>query len=142
MEEANQVTTDNALAPVETDRVTLLKNYAAIRENKDALKSELSMVQKALDLAEEQLVACMENENLQSFNDQTYGTIYLRGEVYVGIDNFQALQAWLRSNDLKDIIKQTIHNSTLRAIVKEHGDAVLGVNTHYVTKIGVRRNKA
>ena len=114
------------------------QTYFDLRRKKADLEAELSEVKASLAVTEKELVLYMENQNLQSFNDKTFGTIYLREQVYARVDNESSAFGWFDKHQMGDIIKRTVHNKTLCAICKEHPE-IPGVVATWETKIGYRR---
>lgn len=112
--------------------------YAGLRARKDEYKEALKKVQEDLDQAERDLVLIMENENLTSFKDDRFGTIYLRDEIRASVENQEVLFPWLREHQLGDCIKETIHAKTLSALVKEHPE-MPGTKTFIQTQLGMRK---
>ena len=112
--------------------------YFKLRQQKDEAEAVLAQVKEELGQVEKDLVLYMENENLQSFKDATFGTIYLREQVYARIDDEGKAFDWFRTHDLGDLIKATIHNKSLVAVAKENPE-IPGVVTAYETKVGYRK---
>jgi hypothetical protein len=121
------------------NRQELAEKYAVLKQGKDRINEELKGINAALEDIEQQLVLTMENEGLQSFKDETFGTFYLRQEIYARVEDEEKAFAWLRAAEMEDVIKRSVHAKTLAALVKEHGE-IEGVKSHYVTKIGMRRS--
>jgi len=114
------------------------QKYFELRKRKAEVEAQLDEVKGELAQVEKDLVLYMENQNLQNFTDKTFGTIYLREQVYARIDNEPIAFDWFESHNMSDIIKRTIHNKTLCAVVKENPE-IPGVVTTWETKIGYRR---
>lgn len=114
------------------------QTYFELRKKKDELEKALDDVKESLAETEKELVLYMENQNLQNFTDKTYGTIFLREQVYARIDDEGTAFGWFRDHNMGDIIKETIHNKTLCAVVKDNPE-IPGVVTTWETKVGYRR---
>lgn len=94
--------------------------YEAARQERDRLKEELDRAEAAFRDAESDLATHMAASEITSVTHQ--GTTYsLRHEVYVSPKGgmADALCAWLRQHGAGDLVKETVHPSTLRAYVKE-----------------------
>jgi hypothetical protein len=112
--------------------------YFKLRQDKEAAEAALEAVKDELVQVEKDLVMRMENENMQSFKDATYGTIYLREQVYARLEDDAKAFEWFKANGMEYSWRWSIHNKTLCAIAKDHPD-IPGVVTAYETKIGYRK---
>lgn len=116
----------------------LHERFFDLRLKKDQLNQQLKEVQLELDQLESDLVLSMENEGLTQIKSDR-GTLYLRDEVYARIEDPNQAFAWLRDNEMGDMIKETVNAKSLSSLVKEKGE-IPGVISHFVTKVGRRTN--
>ncbi len=120
-------------------RQQLTEKFVALEEQKAEIKKQLSDIQVQIDETEEQLINCMQNEELESFKDERFGTIFLRNSCHAKIqDSFEAFN-WLRKNGYGDVIKEVIPPSTLSAIMREIPDEVPGVHRYEFIQVCRRR---
>ena len=119
------------------------QRYIELRLHKDDLEAQLKATQELLDVAENDLLFTMENLNMQSFRDKDHGLVYVSPDVRVKIEDEAATFAWFERNDLSDVIKRTIHNRTLCAMVKERKkdglEDIPGVLVGWGNRINFRR---
>lgn len=124
-----------------SQRQQLTEKFVRLEETKAELKKKLSEVQAELDQTEQDLINCMQNEDLESFKDERFGTIFMRNSCHAKVeDSFNAFN-WFRKNGYGDVIKETIHASTLAAIMREIPDDVPGVKRYDFISI-CRRKKS
>lgn len=125
-------------------RKELADSYYQLKQMKKHFEDKKKAIQAQLDEVERELVTEMEDEELENFKSNGR-LFYMRPEVYVSIDNSDELFKYLRDTGHGECIKETVHNSTLKAIVKEEleksGAEVPGVKTHFTTKIGLRNSQ-
>lgn len=131
--------------PQADSRQYLAEKFFTLRDRKDTINAELKDINSQLDDIEKELVVVMENENLQNFKDDRFGTLYLREEVYARVESEDKFFPWLRDRGMADVIKYTVHAKTLSGIVKElneKGESVPeGVVAQFITKLGYRKAK-
>lgn len=121
-----------------TDRVTLTDKLFNLKEEKDELEKNLENIKAQLDEVKSDLINLMISEDLQSYKDDEYGTVYLDSRVFASIENQEVAFAWLREHNMGDVIKETIHSSTLSALAKDTGD-IPGVKTHEKITLKTRK---
>jgi len=66
-----------------------------------------------------ELVMMFEAEQVQSLNVNNLGMFFLRAQTHTKIDDAESMLKWMKKHGYKDVIKETVHPSTLKSIVKE-----------------------
>lgn len=98
----------------------LADTFRELKEKKDALEATLKEVNKEIERLEEQFTAEMINEETPKFSRRGK-TFYLTEKLYVNSLAAKSadLHKYLREKSLGDMIKETVHPSTLKSYVKE-----------------------
>ena len=106
------------------DLTTKLYEYDVLRASENSAKSEWDLLKTRREHIEGSLFAEMENAGLNSVNTDA-GTFYRRVDTYCSIrkEEQEEAFAWLRNQDLGDIIQPTVNSKTLSAIMKERIEA-------------------
>lgn len=103
--------------------ITMLgKELYDIRAEKEQLEDRLKSLNSRKDELERKLLpSAMEDAELTKVSIDGVGTIYLKPELncYVKKDVESEFFEWLRSNNHGDLIKETVHHSTLKSWAKE-----------------------
>lgn len=103
--------------------ITLLgKELYDIRAEKEQLEDRLKTLNARKDELERKLLpSAMEDAEISKISLDGVGTIYLKPELncYVKKDVEQEFFEWLRGNNHGDLIKETVHHSTLKSWAKE-----------------------
>jgi hypothetical protein len=121
-------------------RQELTEAFFDLQEKKEKLKNELSLVQLKMDRMEQELIDCMQNEDLESFKDSNYGTVYMRNSCRAQLLDHDVAFQWLRDNGYGDIIKETVNSNTLSAIVKDLPEEIAGIARFDSIKICRRKS--
>ena len=124
-----------------TNRKELSEVFFKCIEEKNSITKREKELNANLAEIEDRMVLVMENEDLQNFKDDRFGTVFLQYKVYASIEDQPKAFKWLRNNNMRDLIKFTVHAGTLAATVKEYGE-IPGVKSTYKTKLGYRRDKS
>lgn len=86
---------------------------------KDGAEAELSLLQAEFDLLRLELIpAKMEEEGVETVRYEGIGRVALTGDMYAQTLDKEALYAWLRENNLEDLIQPNVNASTLKATIK------------------------
>lgn len=122
--------------------VEMAAALSTMRDQKTALERELTTLNARLEAANAQLVETMETLALDSFRVAGLGLFYLAEAAYPQVTDAAALAAWLRAESLGDLVKETVHWQTLRALVAERLQGGLtapaGVKVFHKTDVRVR----
>jgi hypothetical protein len=93
-----------------------------LKDRKEQLEDELKSVNGQIRaLAEGKIPEYMQDNEIEKFSVTGVGTVYVQQKVYANVkaDNREAFFHWLRENGSADLIKETVHPSTLNAFAKE-----------------------
>lgn len=105
---------DAKRAPDMAETFVLLKN---IREEVDSSLKDLTKLRDAVSY--NHLPEMMEDEGLTSFNTETGYRVSVARRFSASMVDKQQAFAWLRENDLGDIIQETVPSQTLSAQIRE-----------------------
>lgn len=100
----------------------LAKRMIETRDHLEELKKKQAEAQKRFDhLRKHRIPDEMENMGVETVKLTGVGRLSLRAEAYAGFAKGKQAQAiaWLEENGHGDIVKETVHNSTLKAFLKE-----------------------
>lgn len=109
----------------------LLKAVLEARELTEDLEMKLSRAKQVQNDAEAKLIEQMDNSDLKSFKSETFNCNVIKSEkLYVSIDKDKKEEAmiWIEEDcGRKDMIKPSIHSSTLTSFISQRlkkGDSV------------------
>ena len=105
-----------------TDITELVKHLAELKEKKKRVEEELTAINKEIQLlAEKEIPEFMDENDLDKVTVSGVGTCYLRSDVraYVKADDREAFHQWLKETNNGELIKETVHPTTLKAFAKE-----------------------
>lgn len=114
--EATAHALDVAVNPV----FTLADLFRELKEKKETLEDDLKKLNAEIESVEEQLADQMITEENSSFTRKGK-TFYLTEKLFVNsiADKRDDLHSWLKKNGFQDLVKETVHPSTLKGFVKE-----------------------
>lgn len=124
----NQLATELEAYQAECDKYADLKTEA--EKNKQRVTAEL--------------IKLMEAESLSSFKDSALGkTFSITQDLNIKKVDEDAIIAWIKESGNQDVLKETIHPSTFKALVKHHlvetGTNVPGVEVSTFQRISSRK---
>lgn len=98
-----------------------VRAWLKARRAVDAAEAKLAKAKTALDEAEQVALKHFEHTGMQNLKLRGVGTIYLASSLYASAKAGQAehVQSALRDLGYADMIKPTVHPSTLAALVRE-----------------------
>lgn len=122
----------------------LAKEYFELYEKKAELEDQKKQVQKNLDAKMYELVQEMDNVGVSSFKDSELSrTFYQEQDCYLKTTDNDAFFQWVRDQGAGELIKETIHASSKKAMVKDYihetGGEVPGIEADFFTKIKMRK---
>ena len=100
----------------------MAKSLRALKDEKEQLEAKLKEVNGGIrKLAEGDIPEYMEDNEIDKVSIEGVGTIYLSTKVYAHVkaENREPFFEWLREHGNGDLIKETVHPSTLNAFAKE-----------------------
>ena len=101
---------------------SMVHDLRDLKDKKEALEDELKGVNAQIRaLAEHKIPEYMSENEIEKFSVTGAGTVYVTQKVYANVkaDNREAFFQWLREHGSGDLIKETVHPSTLNAFAKE-----------------------
>lgn len=101
---------------------SMVHDLRDLKDRKEQLEDELKSVNGQIRaLAEGKIPEYMEENEIEKFSVTGVGTVYVQQKVYANVkaDDREAFFHWLRENGSADLIKETVHPSTLNAFAKE-----------------------
>ena len=101
---------------------SMVHDLRDLKDKKEALEDELKGVNAQIRaLAEHKIPEYMNENEIEKFSVTGAGTVYVTQKVYANVkaDNREAFFQWLREHGSGDLIKETVHPSTLNAFAKE-----------------------
>ncbi len=121
--------------------MNIVERYIKKRREKDKLKQQLSALQQEIDDMERQVINYLENMNALSLKTNI-GTVSIGERFSAKICDSDQAFAWLRNANMGDVIKETVHHSTLASIAKENEIPGVVTSTHtYVQLRGGKGNE-
>ena len=120
-------------------RQELTDKFFELKKQKEVLEDEAVSKQKEIDAIEERLIGTMVNENIKQFKDLTHGTISIREYSSAKIADKLECIAWLKSNNLSDIVTETVNSATLGAMIRKDSLEIPGVEFNSKLKISARK---
>lgn len=114
------------------NRIELTERIFVLKERKSELKNQLKEIDDTLEGLEQELTMLMENQHLQNFKDDRFGTVYLHTSFYPRIIDEEKTFNFLNNNNLNDVIviKKSVPREALREILSQHGE-IPGVDSNY-----------
>ena len=103
----------------------LVKDYADMTAERRRLEGEVNQLKITLANLEEKLVGEFAQAGIQNVKTSAGQTVYLNREIFAKLvgDPKKARTA-LRRAGLGDFVKETVNSQTLRAYVREMGEAI------------------
>lgn len=101
---------------------SMVHDLRDLKDRKDVLELELKEVNKRIRaLSEQEIPEYMDENEIDKISIDGVGTVFLKTKVYANVkaDDLNGFFEWLRDNGNGDIIKETVHPSTLNAFAKE-----------------------
>ncbi len=101
---------------------SMVHELRELKDRKEQLEDELKSVNGQIRaLAEGKIPEYMEENEIEKFSVTGVGTVYVQQKVYANVkaDDREAFFHWLREHGSADLIKETVHPSTLNAFAKE-----------------------
>lgn len=102
--------------------VAMVRELRAAKDEKAELEAALKVANGTIrDLAEHKIPDYMEDNDIDKLSVDGVGTVFLQQKVYASVkaDEREAFYEWLRDNGNGDLVKETVHPSTLNAFAKE-----------------------
>lgn len=129
------------MGPTLNQLATELEAYQAECDKYADLKTE---AEKNKQRVTAELIKLMEAESLSSFKDSVLGkTFSITQDLNIKKVDENAIIAWIKESGNQDVIKETIHPSTFKALVKHHlvetGTNVPGVEVSTFQRISSRK---
>lgn len=90
---------------------------AALRDRKEEIETEKSNIEKQIQTVSQEMMVTMRNLGCQKFT--TDRTFYIESVSRPSIKDAEKAYEFLREVGCGDIIKQTVHAQTLKAVFKE-----------------------
>jgi len=122
-----------------------ISNLIKIREQKKVLEDKIKKLDVKTDELEELIIGEMLNVGVQSINLAGIGTTFLSKSEYPSIENQDVFYKYLRGHGQGDIIKETVHSSTLRGWWNglegeaKPDAAEVGLGVYTKTKVSIRK---
>ena len=104
------------------DLASLAKTMIQVKDELEEAKQIQAAAQKKFDALRKFVIPTkMEDMGIQSVNITGVGRLSLRAEMYAGFQPGMQDDAitWLEQHGHGDLVKETVHNSTLKAFLKE-----------------------
>lgn len=101
---------------------SMVHDLRELKDRKEALEEKLKQINKGIrDLAEQRIPEYMNENEIEKFTVEGVGTCFLTTKVYANVksEDKDAFFDWLRENGNGDLIKESVHPSTLNAFAKE-----------------------
>lgn len=101
---------------------TMVHELRDLKTQKEELEAQLKHVNGEIrKLAEHRIPEYMEENEIEKFSVTGVGTVYTQQKVYANVkaENREAFYQWLREHGASELIKETVHPSTLNAFAKE-----------------------
>ena len=129
------------MGPTLNQLATELEAYQAECDKYADLKTEAEKNKQRVTV---ELIKLMEAESLSSFKDSALGkTFSITQDLNIKKVDEDAIIAWIKESGNQDVIKETIHPSTFKALVKHHlvetGTNVPGVEVSTFQRISSRK---
>ena len=121
-------------------RLELTEKIFVLKKRKEEIELEKKQINSELEQLEFELITVMENESLQNFKDDRYGTVFLYTLAYPEIKDENLAFEWFEKNNMEDVIqiKRTVKRDDLRQILQEHGE-IPGVSDYSETSVRFRK---
>jgi hypothetical protein len=117
------------------------------KDRKESLEAALKEVNKEIkEIAEIKLPGIMQNQEIDSVRIPGVGTIFLKQDVHVSINEGmkEGAYGWLAENGHGDMIKDYVHPATLKAWAKEQLENNMPIpeeiRAYYATVAQLRRS--
>lgn len=134
---------------ITTNRILILADkLTELRDQKGELTDQLKDVNSKIEELNETMVEIMINEEMPSFK-RSGRTFFLNTRTFASPKGGQreAMHNWLKENGFADLIKETVHSSTLSSFAKEYidendelpEDLAEVLNVYDKISVGVRR---
>lgn len=91
-----------------------------IQKRKEDLEDQLKEVNAEFDVLRLELIPTkMEEAGMESVKVEGVGRISLTGDAYVSLTDKEGFFDWLQTNNLQNLITETVNPSTLKAFAKK-----------------------
>lgn len=100
----------------------MVKKLFSLKEEKAHLEALLKTCNKDIkQLAEREIPEMMEENEIEKFSVQGVGTVSVTNKVfaYVKKEHQDEFFQWLRDHGAEDLIRESVHSSTLNSFAKE-----------------------
>lgn len=100
----------------------MVKRLRKAKDRKEKLEADLKAVNADIrELTEQKIPTYMEENEIEKHTVAKCGTVFIQTKVYAHVkaENRPKFFDWLREHGNDDLIKETVHPSTLNAFAKE-----------------------
>lgn len=127
------------------DLETYSKTLKELRDRETTLDKELKAIREKIEMLQPEFVAYMQDHRLQNAHVAGIGTVFLQNRNYAKIKDQIILFEALRKSGNGNLIKETIHPSTLRGYandtLKENKPLPPGMEVYTKTVVAIRKEK-
>lgn len=113
-----------------------------LREQKEDLakrhKEELAPINERVQKLEAWLHKQLIDQGLQNFKGKS-GTAFLQTSTSVKVEDFEALLAWIQSQNAWEFLEKRASKSVVQDYVEAHGEVPPGLNINSEIELRVRR---
>jgi hypothetical protein len=102
------------------------REFRALKDEKEGLEASEKLVNARIKQLETEIIPQLMDENsIDKFTVEGVGTIFQQVKVYASVkaEFTETFHNWLRENGHDDLIKPTVHPSTLKSFAQEQLEA-------------------
>lgn len=101
------------------DTIPLLKTIQHLREQQDELELRKQRISERLDAITQVVADRWEAEDIKSMDVEGVGSFSVQSKLHVTTADKEAYHAWLKENELAELIQQHVPPKTTEALVRE-----------------------
>lgn len=97
----------------------MAENMKLLQAEKEEVEASLSLINARLDVLRfEAIPNKMDEDGIERVKFEGIGRVSLTADMFLSVNDKQALYEWLRDNGFGDLIQDNVNPSTLKAFVK------------------------
>jgi len=140
LEQRKDAISELSLEYRQQDTVPLLRTLQGLKERMDSLDLQKQRLSERVESIGQVVADRWDTEGIESLAVEGLGTFTAYPKLYVSTRNKEEYHAWLRANQLEDLIQPSVAPKTTEAMVRERLEEGLpcdglGLNIHYKTSV-------
>lgn len=122
----------------------VIRAYLALRKQKDEIKDrhkdELAPINHKVEALENWMLNALNTASVDSMAFKGVGTMFKQVVTSVTVENWSDTLAWIKENELWDLLEQRVSKTVCNDYVEAHGIVPPGVKVTQDTEVRVRKS--